>query len=70
MSGFKIGDKVRIKLSVNAPVFGWGGANPGDEGVVTDVELGSLYINLANHAGWHTIEEEIELIAPLTLENV
>lgn len=70
MSRFKVGDKVRLKLSVKNPQFRWGEVKPGDEGVVVEVGRNSLYINFPRQWCWRALDEEIELSLPFNLENI
>jgi hypothetical protein len=64
MAKFKVGDKVRVKLSVDKPKHGWGSVSAEEVGVVSQVGVDITKIDFPNHTRWNADPNEIEL-APL-----
>lgn len=59
---FKVGDRVRVKASVECPDYGWGEVKRGDVGVVRRIDSdGGLVIDFPAHDHWLGVSSEMEL---------
>lgn len=65
---FQVGDRVRVKASVDRPQAGWGSVKPGDVGVVTRCSSYGLIINFPAQRGWSGAQAEMELYTATPLE--
>jgi hypothetical protein len=61
---FKVGDKVRVKASVDEPSFAWGEVSPGDVGTVRTLSGidSEMIVDFPNQRGWMAESHEMELV--------
>lgn len=59
-SGFEVGDRVRVKASVEEPRYGWGDIKAGDVGVIRGVDGEELRIDFEDRVGWIGIASDME----------
>ena len=57
-----IGSKVRVKLSVSKPQFGWGSVKSGDIGTVTAVTKSKLTVDFPRQKSWKGACSEMEVV--------
>lgn len=65
---FQVGDRVRVKASVDRPRAGWGAVKRGDVGVVSHSGSTSLSINFPSQSFWNAVADEMELYTATPLE--
>ncbi len=69
MSKFKVGDKVRVKRSIEDPWHGWGCVSHGEVGVIARIDGDdSAWCVFPRHKDWHAKLSEMEKINVI-LEN-
>ncbi len=69
MGKFKVGDKVRVKRSVEDPWHSWGRVSRGEVGVIARIDGDdSAWCDFPKHHDWHAKLSEMEKIN-VTLEN-
>ncbi|KAL2080912.1 hypothetical protein ACEWY4_022765 [Coilia grayii] len=61
--GIVVGDRVRVKASVNQPKHGWGSIHVthSSVGVVKSISGGEMYVNFPNWSNWRADPSEMEL---------
>jgi len=60
---FGVGSRVRVKKSVSAPAYGWGGVEHGMEGVVIKIDSdGDLKVDFPGYTGWSCKASEMEAV--------
>ncbi|KAL6486450.1 hypothetical protein MHYP_G00058420 [Metynnis hypsauchen] len=58
---FRVGDRVRVKVSVNTPKYGWGRASHKSVGVVTALDGENMTVDFPEHESWKAAVSEMEL---------
>lgn len=58
----RVGDKVRVKLSVEKPHYGWGVVLPHSVGIVTFISDLEVRINFPGDSSWCGLLTEMELV--------
>ncbi|KAL7871657.1 hypothetical protein SRHO_G00066400 [Serrasalmus rhombeus] len=65
---FRIGDRVRVKPSVNTPKYEWGHASHKSVGVVKAINGESMTVDFPEHESWKAAVSEMELAPSADLE--
>ncbi|KAG9269564.1 E3 ubiquitin-protein ligase KEG-like [Astyanax mexicanus] len=59
---FRIGDRVRVKASIQTPKYQWGDASHKSVGVITTLKGDDMVVNFPEHSGWKGRNSEMELV--------
>lgn len=59
---FKVGDKVKVKESIEIPMYNWGEVGHGDVGTICEIDDDKVYIDFSKQQHWLGLTFEIELV--------
>ncbi|XP_066533507.1 uncharacterized protein [Hoplias malabaricus] len=59
----KVGDRVRVKSSVDTPKHKWGGVTHQSVGVVKSIDGDNMTVDFAEHSEWKGIVPEMEVVS-------